>query len=106
MKRSTTVHCIPLRDFNAVKTSASRFSFSQHGTDMPRSSVMLVSSPNRSRHWDTPPRAADTDRKTFLAPASRVSRIIKPALAHGSVRCTFETRATNSLRSATGLKTK
>src|SRR5262249_6175771 len=90
----TCVHVDPLVELEAVIVAPLRTSLTQTGAPDAAPTVCLLAPRVATRGRKARPLRGVSAMKACLEPAASVSRIITPALAHGSVFCTAVTRAT------------
>jgi hypothetical protein len=70
--------------------------FTQYGAVRPTCFVELLDAPELVRRWNVMPLAGVTNMAAYAELFIIVSRIITPALDHGSVFCTLVTLAMTS----------
>ena len=82
------------RSRDAVKMFPLRTSLTQYGRDDRRAGVDVETPPVARRRWNVRPLPGVRNIDACVEPVASVSRIMTPALAHGSVFWMLATRAT------------
>ena len=90
----TRVHVTPSGETYVVNVFPARVSFTQYGATGPVIGVDVETPPVARRRWKATPLPGVTKIEACVDPAPRVSRIMTPDLAQGSVFCWVATRAT------------
>src|SRR5581483_3064489 len=90
----TSDHAAPSGELYAKKSEPLRTSRTQYGAATAGPDVCVLSPPVATRRWNATPFPDVTATSACRDPGVSVSRIMTPALAHGSVLCTPVTRAT------------